>query len=536
MQQIEKLTKKILIVDDVPLQLALLETSLKQTIGFETKTCTTGKEALETLPDWTPDVILLDIMMPDMDGFETLEHIKANDHFRHIPIIFLTAVDSKEEIIKAFQAGAVDYIKKPYNMYETLARINTHYELAVRKNTTEEDLRRLLDERTIELENEVAKRLKLETQLRHSQKLEALGQLASGIAHDFNNQLGGIRGNAALINMYNNDDRVKECSESITKAVDSAASLTSQLLSFARKGTQVTTVIEINECIESSISIAQRSLEQNINIDFIPSDNFKTKGDPGQLQNVFLNMLINASHAMPDGGTLTIETKETIIRKGKAEDLGLTQGKFITISFKDTGTGISKDNLEKVFNPFFTTKSEGTGMGLSASYGIVRSHKGVIDVKSKEGLGTTFTIFLPFEEAITNLPDRHTAKLLREKKFNIIMADDNDINRIVTKQILIELGHNVMEAFVNGEEAFNYFVEHQDQVDLIVLDRKMPIMGGIEAFRQMRLIKPELKGILITGYMVEEDSEVYDAGFTFLVKKPYTLAKLSEALTEVHIS
>ena len=305
----EGLERRILIVDDTPTNIRVLVPILMEHGNFQINIANNGRDALNLLEKVQPDLILLDIMMPELDGIETCKIIKKTEHLKDIPIIFLTAKNDTEDLAEAFAVGAADFVSKPFNTLELVARVKTHIELKISRDLIKTRLEALVNERTEQLEKETMEKLKLKEQLMQSQKMEAIGQLAGGIAHDFNNQLGGIIGSAELISHKTSDVKILKYTNLILRAAQSSANLTKQLLAFARKGKEMTTPVDLNRMISEMTKLLQRSLDKKIKIiqNCADTNSFVT-GDPSLLENAILNIAINAGHAMSDGGTLTFST------------------------------------------------------------------------------------------------------------------------------------------------------------------------------------------------------------------------------------
>ncbi len=375
----------------------------------------------------------------------------------------------------------------------------------------------------------------LEDQLQQAQRLESLGTLAGGIAHDFNNLLMGIQGRIDLMrNDLAKDHPHSKQLENIENCVERAANLTSRLLGFARGGKYELQPTDVNRLIEESITIFGRA-KKEITI----TTHFDQKGciidaASNQIEQVFLNLLVNSSQAMSGNGTISINTCRIIINEQQAEFHTIVPGSYIRITLTDNGKGIAKEHLPKIFDPFFTTKSlgGGTGLGLSMVYGIIKNHLGAITVESQVNQGTCFTIYLP--ESSHELPQE--VKIIKKTEKGselILLVDDEEMITAVGKEMLVVLGYKVITAS-SGYDAVEIVKNHQDEIDLVIIDMIMPKMSGGELFDQLMQINPELKTVLSSGYSVEGDAQkILDRGCCGFIQKPFNLSKLSEKIREI---
>jgi CheY-like chemotaxis protein len=525
--------KRILIIDDTPTNIRVLVPILMEHGKFQINIANNGKDALKLLEKVKPDLILLDIMMPEMDGFETCQIIKNDETLKDIPIIFLTAKNEPEDLARGFELGAADFVSKPFNSVELIARVKTHIELKTNRDLLKTRLEKLVQKRTEQLEHETIEKLKLKDQLMQSQKMEAIGQLAGGVAHDFNNQLGGIIGSAELIKHNTDNEKINKYSNMILNAAQSSANLTKQLLAFARKGKETSMPVDLNRIIVQISELLQRSLDKKINIiqDFDICNTF-TIGDPAQLENALLNIAINAGHAMPDGGTLTFNTCIVELSDEDMKRFNIEERTCAQIKVSDTGTGMPQEVMERIFEPFFTTKDKdkGTGLGLSATYGAIQQHSGHISVESTLGEGTTFTLLLPSsqEKTIFNNVDNKIADISSSR---ILIIDDEPIILFTVSEILRELGCQV-ETAEDGPKGIEIYEKNPDLFDIIILDKIMPRMNGLEVFYKLREIKDDVKVILASGYSEEQAQQILDSGVKAFIRKPYTMATLTKVLAE----
>lgn len=522
--------KRILIVDDTPTNIRVLVPILMDHGKFQINIANNGIDALKLLEKIVPDLILMDIMMPEMDGFETCKRIKETDHLKDIPVIFLTAKNETEDLAKGFALGAADFVAKPFNSVELIARVKTHIELKSNRDLLKTRLENMVHERTVQLEQETLEKLKLKDQLLQAQKMEAIGQLAGGVAHDFNNQLGGIIGSAELIKYNTDNEKILKYTDLIMTAAQSSANLTKQLLAFARKGKETSIPVDLNKTIKQITQLLKRSMDKKIEIihNFEDINNF-TIGDPSQLENAVLNIAINACHAMPKGGTLTFSST---MKNIQANTVGnLNGGYYAIIEISDTGTGMPQEIKERIFEPFFTTKSKnkGTGLGLSATYGTIQQHSGAITVDSKLEHGSCFTIYLPAsteKKDIQELSSDSPADLSGKR---ILIIDDEEIILLTAKEILKQLDCNV-DTFPSALQGIEYYRNNSEKIDIVILDKIMPEMNGLEVFKKLKEINPEVKVVLASGYSEEQAQDLLDEGVKAFIRKPYTISALSKEL------
>lgn len=381
-------------------------------------------------------------------------------------------------------------------------------------------------------------KIKLEKQLFQSRKMDAIGQLAGGVAHDFNNMLAGIFAASELLKSpkRNLDEKSLSFVDLIIDASERAADLTAKLLEFGRKGNQEKKALDVNKIIEDTISILTKTVDKKININFkLYSKNNIINGNNSSLQNIFLNIGINASHAMENGGDLIFETKNIELNETfcKESTFDILAGKYIQISIQDTGGGIKEEDIKKIFEPFFTTKiqGKGTGLGLASAYGSIQDHKGFITVYSELKVGTVFHIFFPIldkDEDISVIED-----VDRSGTGNIFLVDDENIIRITGKAVLEDLGYNVT-TFENGFDAIESYKELKDEIDLVITDMIMPKISGKELFYKLKEINKDCKIILSSGFSKDEDlKEMKRDGLLGFLPKPFQNVELSKLLLKV---
>ncbi len=645
------ISSKILIVDDEP----RIRDSLKLLLGdqgYEVYTVSTGQEAKDILTVHHFDLALLDMVIPDMNGHQLMEHIYNTSPGTMVVII--TGHASLDSTIGALRRGAYDYLRKPFEFEELLKTvqnalnqkqlksekeiINGKLELSEERyrylvqnspdiiytldedgNFTfvsqavkrllgydpdqligkhyssiiqEEDLERaawVFNERRTEeraaagvqlrlkaaedheplrlgeghyldvelkatgmynkpvteenkaylgthgVVRDISDRKRLEVQLQQAQKMEAVGTLAGGIAHDFNNLLMGIQGYTSLMLLkidpkHPHYDKLKN----VEQYIESGAELTKQLLGFARGGKYDVKAVDINELVKKTAAMFGRTKKEVVISLELEEALWSVEVDPGQIEQVLLNLFVNAWQAMPGGGNLILKTANVPLDLSTVSPYGLPPGPYVKISVTDSGLGMDENTRRRIFEPFFTTKEmgRGTGLGLASAYGIIKNHNGIIDVESKIGEGTTFTVSLPASKKMVQKETDQEGEILRGPE-TVLLVDDESMIIEVGAEILEALGYNVLTAR-NGPEAIEVFRANKDSVDIVVLDMIMPGMGGGDAYDQLREVDPDVKVLLSTGYSLRgEASEILKRGCNGFIQKPFNIKMLSQKLREI---
>lgn len=377
-----------------------------------------------------------------------------------------------------------------------------------------------------------------ESQLHQAQKMKSIGQLAGGIAHDFNNVLSGIMSASQLLQLPKNglNENSLKYVEMITKSAIRASDLISKLLAFSRKGKIETSKLDIHVIFTSVVDILAGTIDKKITISLMAdAANPNFIGDLSAIESSFLNLGINASHSMPDGGVIQFTTKNIFLDQKKCDSssFDIIPGDFLQIEIKDTGCGIPVENLQKIFEPFYTTKEQGkgTGLGLSAVYGTIQDHHGMIEVQSDVGVGTTFSILLPCAEKPTEQVKKISPTLTGTG--TILLVDDEEINRIVNADILESLGYKVLLA-MDGLESVGIYSKKHSEIDIVLLDMIMPKMNGSEAFYKMKEINENCKVIISSGFTRDENiEELIKNGMAGFINKPYTISDISTLLNDV---
>ena len=382
---------------------------------------------------------------------------------------------------------------------------------------------------------DISERKNLELQLLETQKLKSLGTLAGGIAHDFNNLLGGILGYSSLLLSDIADDHpFYNDIQAIAETAKRGAELSNRILAFARGGKYQVTKININNLINDVVAILSHSLDKSVIIETNLEKNiWPVYGDSRQIHQAIHNICLNARDVMPEGGKLTITSKNITIHKSHKEVISnVVKGDYVKIIIEDTGPGMDKKTKLKIFEPFFTTKpqGEGTGLGMSMVYGIVKNHKGYIKVESEVGKGTKIIIFLPkiIEDTINN-----NNKNISHSDSNLILfVDDEDIIREVGEKMLNRGGHEVILA-KNGKEAVEIFKQNQKKISLVIIDIIMPVIDGIEASKILRDIDPNINIIFTSGYGPEDRPDLLQLNGEYFIKKPFQTEMFIEKVNEI---
>ena len=375
----------------------------------------------------------------------------------------------------------------------------------------------------------------LEAQLVHAQKMEALGTLAGGVAHDFNNLLMGIESRVSIMRLqWEPENPYYRHVLAIEDIVMSAANLTKQLLGLARKGKYQIRPTDLNSLIESSSRMFRRTGKTiKIHTTF-QNKLWPVEVDQGQIEQVLLNLYVNAWHAMPDGGDLTIQTENVNLSAAFCKLYDVEEGKYVKVSVADTGIGMDQTTLSRIFEPFFTTKEvgKGTGLGLASAYGIIKNHKGIIQVESEKGKGTIFNIYLPASEAKVIQDNQRQAELVKGNGA-ILIVDDEEESLLAEELMLTELGYEVISAR-SGKEALEVYQENMERLALVTLDMIMPEMSGKDTYRRLKEINPDVKVLLISGYSSNQQvKEIMGLGCSGFLQKPFDIFRLSQKIDEI---
>ncbi|MCJ7617612.1 MAG: response regulator [Desulfobacterales bacterium] len=376
---------------------------------------------------------------------------------------------------------------------------------------------------------------KLTAQLKTAQKMEAIGTLAGGIAHNFNNLLMGIQGNTYLmfLDIDSSHPHYKRL-KSIEKQIQSGIKLTSQLLCYVSKGKYEVKPISLNQIVNEISDIFGQTRREIVIHKKLAEDLFAIEADQDQIEQVLLNLFVNAADAMPGGGDLFLETINITHKDIKSELYDPKVGTYAMLIVKDTGMGMDKSTVEQIFDPFFTTKEmgRGTGLGLASVYGIIKAHGGYIDVESRMKHGATFTIYLPATKS-NILEVAKTSDKFIKGTGTVLVVDDEEIIQVLCKELLENIGYRVFTA-KDGKEAIKLYIKNQNKIDIVVLDMIMPNMSGGEVYDRMKEINPDIKVLLSSGYsMVGEVTSILNRGCDGFIQKPFNINVLSAKIREI---
>jgi len=381
---------------------------------------------------------------------------------------------------------------------------------------------------------DVTDRKRIERQLEQARKMEAVGTLAGGLAHDFNNLLMGVQGNVSLMLMSTDCGTAHyEKLKSIEKLVQSGAKLTSQLLGYARNGHTDRHPLDLNGLVTEMAALFFRNKHEIRVESCMAADLRPVDADQGQLEQVLMNLFVNAWQAMPQGGQLILKTANVTEGQIRSKVYKPRPGAYVMLSVTDTGVGMDAQIQERIFEPFFTTKDlgRGTGLGLASVYGIVKGHRGYIDVKSAVGQGTTFTLYLPASgrQVVACKPEPETVK----GSGTVLLVDDEEVIVEVASGMLKLLNYTVLTAR-SGSEALSLFTEQRERIDLVILDMIIPDMDGAQIFHRLKGIAPEVKVLLASGYSLKgKAAALLENGCSGFIQKPFNLQALSQKLEAI---
>ena len=538
--------ESVLIVDDSNVNIMVLAEALRP--DYETRFAKSGPEAIgQACSSSPPDIILLDIQMPGMDGYETCERLKNDPRSKNIPVIFVTAkFKGDDDEKKGLEMGAVDYITKPVNTSIVKTRVRTQLELKRHRRQLED----LVAERTRELieanaclKNEIEEKIKakkeseeLQSQLFQASKLEAIGTLAGGIAHDFNNMVGSILLNAELaMDDVSADSEARYSMDQIVKVGKRARKLIEQILIFSRKSNERLEPEDIRLPVQESLEMLRRLMPEKISLEErIAGEPCLVMANATQIHQLVVNLGVNAIHAMKDGhGKIRV----TLQRSGKShgcQEEGATDASGgVLLAVADEGCGIKKADLDRIFDPFFTTKppGEGSGLGLSAVHGIVASHDGKMTVHSEPGKGTCFQVLFP---EIDTAPEQagiaESVASFETVSEKILLVDDEQDFAEANRRVLVKMGYDVV-AETSVADALELFRLGADLFDLAILDMFMPDMNGLELAEELHRIKPGMPIIISSGFTQAIDpKKMRSIGIADIVTKPFSRATIAQSV------
>jgi PAS domain S-box-containing protein len=387
----------------------------------------------------------------------------------------------------------------------------------------------------VSVQRDVTREIHLEKQLRQAQKMEAIGTLAGGIAHDFNNLLLGIQGNISLsLPDLEAESPIYKNLKKIETYVQDGVELTRQLLGFARGGKYQVRLTDFNRLLTEQNLLFSRASKAIEFRDELDAELWNVEADQDQIEQVILNIYMNALQAMPEGGTLTVRTENVTIDEERFTPYRVEAGDYVKISVIDTGIGMDEKTQRRIFDPFFTTKEmgRGTGLGLASVYGIIKNHGGFVNVDSQKGRGTRFEIFLPASREPAP-PKQLPAEELTEGHETILLVDDEEMIIDVGKRMLEKLGYKTLTA-TKGSEAIEIYKTRGEDIDLVILDMVMPTISGGETFDRLKETDPAIKVILCSGYSIDgQATEILERGCKAFIQKPFNLKTLSQHIQAV---
>ncbi len=493
----------ILLIEDNPTNVDILSDLLENT-GYRVLVALNGEAGLEHAAAGKPDLILLDIMMPGLDGFDVCRRLKENPDTKEIPLIFMTALSDTRKKLEGFQLGACDYITKPFQQDELLARIRIHL-------TIKDQMRAFFENRM----------------------METLVGLAGGIAHEFNNKLFLITGNIELIrDDFLHFPTLQRYLDVMEDASQKMHYLTQQLIAYARTGKQRERTLCLSGFVRDSVAIIEHTLRSHVQIDArFHEYPLYVSVDPAQMQMVLSAIITNAAEACQSTGMIDISvSREDAVPPPAPGEEGETVRQlcsFAAVIIKDNGRGMEPETAERVCEPFFTTKFKGRGMSMAAAYGIIKEHNGHIAIDSEPGKGTIVTIYLPMaDENAVALP-------VQQKRFRgsgtVLLVEDEPAVMEVTAAMLQRLGYTVMRAGT-GNEALSILESQKRSPDLVLLDVELPDMRMETLCEKIGRYLPGIRIILCIGSKIDDPSELLNWGAENYIKKPYRLSELSRIL------
>jgi len=525
----------LLLIDDQKMVAELIQHKLSSHPDIVFNYEPVSQRSLETCLRLNPTVIIVDLVMPDLDGFGVIRLLRSHPDTALIPIILLSSEEDPEIKARAFAEGANDYLVKWPDKRELVARVLYHSN-AYLAHKQRDDAFRFLRESQHELLTRTEQLAQSQAALQQAQKMEAIGQLTGGIAHDFNNLLQVINGNLELLKFLNDsNDLAQQRIASAMKGVERGAKLCTQLLAIARRQPLQSVIIDVAKLLSGMKELLHRTLGNAIRIELdIEEGIWNTAVDTGQLENVLLNLAINARDAMEDGGTLTISARN-IDAHSNEKLLADSASDHVLIEIADTGTGMSPEVLNRVFELFFTTKpvGQGTGLGLSMVYGFVQQTGGHIKIDSEVGSGTRVSIFLPREDGTAQDNSSFFTRPASGSREVILVVEDEAEVRETTIELLNKLGYSTLEA-EDGENALRV-IESGAPIDVLFSDVVMPgPVRSSQLAEKARQLIPGIRILFTSGYLEQEIAQrgKLDADIHVL-KKPYTAETLAMKLQQL---
>ncbi len=523
---------KLLLVDDKENNLLALEKVLAD-LDIQILKAISGNDALRIATTQDIALILMDVKMPDMDGYEVAELLRYEEETQHIPIIFITGYHQEQHhVFKGYQAGAVDYLLKPINPYILKSKIAIFIELHRQKKQIIEQAKTI----------------------RHSQKMAMLGTLAAGIAHNFNNLLMPIvTFSEVSLKRLAPDHEAFTCMQQVTRSAQRAKDLVAQILLFARQDDTKMTPLSLFEVLQEVADLLQEMVGRSITIiqksrQGIPHDLPLIIGNASKLHQVLMNLCINAADAMPEGGELSL-TLDKITFKSWLTSQGQTlAGNYIRLSVQDTGCGMDETILAHSFEPFFSLKQAagGTGLGLPMVLSIMEQHKGGIDVQSQLDQGTCFHLYFPAlavtntislneDERRLNTEENKALSMPNTTTITLLLVEDEAaVRESLVFALEIESEHIKIIATENAKQALALVQQSTTAIDVMVTDQTMPEMTGLQLAKKVRAMGHTFPIILSTGYArFTEKQDVEHSGVNVIIQKPYHIAELLALITDL---
>lgn len=609
--------------DDITVRMIAIE-CLEQS-GYAVVEAENGREAVELFQKYQPQAVMLDVLMPEMNGYEACRRIRALPGNENLPILMMTALEDADSIHAAYEAGASEFTSKPINWtveahrlrsmlraaeavkeiflsrqewertFNSLDEIVTIMDTdltiiqaneaaqAASRNPTDTVVGRVCSDiycstsadckscpvreviatgqkkvveqvneclkgtflvsvfpvfddtgtlsRIVHMAKDITERQQLETEVRRAQKMEAVGTLSGGLAHDFNNLLQVIIGFSELVSRgFSPEDRAYQHLETVKDAAWRGSEISRQLLAVGRKTESKKKPVQLNPIVENVSKLLERTIPKMIVQQLALSENlWQVNADHAQLEQVLMNLAVNAGHAMPAGGELIYEARNIALGSEYCQiHSDVEPGNYVMLGVTDTGCGMDAETQSHIFEPFFTTRApdKGTGLGLAMVYGIVKAHDGHLQCYSEVGKGTTFKIYIP---ALEGIADANESKEKDEQTMRgdemILLVDDEPGIRYIAKKLLNKAGYQVMQA-ANGQEALDIHADASRTIDLVILDLNMPVMGGFECLDNLQARAPDLPVLLASGFACSKESMVRLSDKVHYLSKPYHAKEL----------
>ena len=617
--------KPLILVADDDITVRMIAIECLEQSGYAVAEAGNGREAVERCQKLQPQAVMLDVLMPEMDGYEACRQIRALPGNENLPILMMTALDDADSIHAAYEAGASEFTSKPINWtveahrfrsmlraaeavkevflskqewertFNSLDEIVTIMDTdltiiqaneaaqAASLNPTETVVGRACSDvycstsarcescpvreviatgqkkvfeqvneclkgtflvsvfpvfddagnlsRIVHMAKDITEQQQLETEVRRAQKMDAIGTLSGGLAHDFNNLLQVIIGYSELVSRgFSPEDKAYQHLETVKDAAWRGSEISRQLLAVGRKTESKKKPVQLSPIVENVSKLLERTIPKMIVQQLaLSEDLWQVNADHAQLEQVLMNLAVNAGHAMPTGGELIYEARNIALGSEYCQiHPDVEPGNYVMLGVTDTGCGMDAETQSHIFEPFFTTRAtdKGTGLGLAMVYGIVKAHDGHLQCYSEVGKGTTFKIYIPALEGIADIAE---SRIKDEQTMNgnemILLVDDEPGIRHLAKKLLNNAGYHVMQA-TNGQEALDIHADANGTIDLVILDMNMPVMGGVECLDHLQVSAPNLPVLLASGFACSEESRKMMSDTVQYLNKPYHAKEL----------